>query len=1123
MKRFFILFILFTTVSQAQEVKTQKDILQVPKTHLVKDFNFKVKGAIKPVKVIKSTFTDIGFGFEKKSFNYLKKDYSIQTLTFEGYLLKSNINEFNNAFGKPNSFLFYYTYDSNGVLRSSLSKTSNARKLDADEEKNEYSFYPNGLIKESKFIGKTTTTQKYNYNNNKLSYDFANGKTTYSLKNGLVTKSVTFNKSVNQNYTTTFKYNDKGFLIHEDRGKYKYVFELNESNLIEKEIQKAYTKYFKYVYDTYGNWIIAYTLSKSEGSKELYGSRYSFYIRQLTYSNGGVTGGRTPDDSNIKSALLEVRQQLYDELINGEKPYVAKSIRYFDLGLPQTDLVEDFGFKIGKENIVPQQVNKVFYDQRPKRGSTELVTNSGTKSYQTFDTKTKKVTQFNIVRNNKTTYYTYTYDSSGRLITYLSKEPTFDIKENYKYNSDGSFSKETSYNGKIQPVKDIYKKTEYGYISSGISNQKFYFQNNLLQKTVTNYNTKEPSENFNTYNSKGKKIKHEGSFYTNTYDYNSNGDITMLKETSKRNSNVTTRKYAYKYDKYGNWTISMMLVDLSYAQGLPSFPTPTLREITYSNGEKTGTTDITKVEKDLVELRRRVKNVTTNTGNQVATWKKMKEDSFYFYLNNKAVQMAKLSYMGNHILAFIQDNNQLYLMENVQNATMNKALKAQRLNVETSNGYWFKKPNGGVTVFTNQGNAIQKSSLYKYAPNNIDVFYQGEGEPNKVVLKNYKKAQAYTVYPAIPFSQYNTNTNTNTNTTVKRSGTCLKGDCNNGYGEFKHSNGYLAEGFFKNGAPFGPMHVSLEKNDKSAVAFLQGNYQKYKGMQYQYYDNRYTEMVDYNKQMGVLNDAKERKSYQLNFKNGKVVSKTLLKENSNTGCIVGSCYNGAGVYKYKSGSFYFGFFKNGNRHGFGRLTFKDGKEYIGEFDMNTYSGMGTYIISEHNYYMGEFRNNTYNGQGVMHYNKNRHDAGNWSNGSFMGKTQNVSKTNYTNTNNNTITTKFNTNKNTTSFNSFSEIDKNTILACNNDAKCAARYLEKLYNDKKDKLSTAELEKKMTGYFHSLYNINPKMAYSTFFKISRSTMNSIKIKSLPQAIQTDLKNRAQNLMNNYNADMKKKGY
>ena len=178
----------------------------------------------------------------------------------------------------------------------------------------------------------------------------------------------------------------KGFLTYEDRGNYKYTFELNASNLIEKEIQKAYTKYFKYVYDKYGNWIIAYTLSKSEGAKGLYGSRFNFYIRQLTYSNGDVTGGVTPDDKNIKPALLKVRQQLYDELMNGKKQFVAKKIRNLDLEFPLHEIEEDYGLKV-KGNIIPIQLNKKQFDQRAKRGSTELATELKIVSSTTFDKK----------------------------------------------------------------------------------------------------------------------------------------------------------------------------------------------------------------------------------------------------------------------------------------------------------------------------------------------------------------------------------------------------------------------------------------------------------------------------------------------------------------------------------------------------------------------------------------------------------------------------------------------------------------------------------------------------------------------------------------------------------------
>lgn len=1117
MKRFSLLIFLFiASFSFAQQVKTQKDILKVPNTDLVKDFNLKVKGNIKPVKVIKATYTDVGFGFESKSFSYLKKDYSTRTLTFENDKVISNINKFQNAFGKPNAFYFYYAYDAKGVLKSSSSKTSNAGKLDKNEEINEYSFYSNGLIKENIFkgLGKTET-HTYSYKNNSLSYTFPNGNTTYHFKNGLVSKEVTFNKSANKTFTESYTYNNQGFLVLQQGETRKYRFELNEHNLIEKEVMTNYTKHYKYVYDKHGNWIIAYTLST--GTKGLYGNRFNFYLREIKYSNGDVTGGKTPESQNIKATLLQARQQLYDELILGKKPYVAKKVRNIDLGFPMMEIEEDYGLRIGKGNIVPIKLNKKQYDQRKSRGSNEFTTELKMESVTDFDLKLKKVKASQITRRAKTTKYHYNYDNQGRLTKYWTDSGLYGNRfESYAYQED-DFVRFISFKKDGPALKEMYKKVDYGYIIGGNINDKIYVENNLVKKKVSGYNTSSPSESFYTHNDQGKVTKLESKYYTTVKKYNANGDLQFSKETKKSDGSYTAHNYAYTYDKYGNWIIQVRLLDMSIAKGIPSYAQPTLRQITYSNGEITGTTDITKVENDLIALRKKVRAMENNadTGSQIATWKKPKEDNFYIYINNKPVQKAQLGYMGDHILTFIQDNNQLYILENVKKAKINTIYNAKKINVETAHGYWFKKTNGSVVVFKNNGIVIQKSSLYKFAPNNVDVFYQGEGETKKVVLKNYKGAKVFTVYPAFDFNTYAPGKTTTTNTVAERSGTCLRGDCDNGYGEFKYkSSGKVAKGFYTNGQPNGVILIESANVKDAVFSSYAGSFEKNDAFTYEFDGKNTVYFYDKNLTKGFANNAKKQETYELIFKNRKVVSKRLLKYNGETGCMLGNCSNGIGVYKYNNGAIYFGTFSNGKRNGFGKLDFSNNTYYIGEFNNGEYNGLGSYTWSEHNFYMGEYRNGKYHGKGVMYYNKTRYDAGTWANGKFQGKVTTKTSSTSSNSSSNTSISNFNT---------FSTTEKNEINACNNDAKCVANYFHELHKKNKNTLSSSELNKKMTNYFHSLYSMNPKLAYNICFKLDIEVFNTIKIKTLPQTIQTDLKNRAQKITDGYQKHLKKQGY
>jgi hypothetical protein len=793
------------------------------------------------------------------------------------------------------------------------------------------------------------------------------------------------------------------------------------------------------------------------------------------------------------------------------------------------EIEEDYGLRIGKGNNIPIKLNKKQYDQRKKSGSNEILTELKLESVTEFDSKLKKVTASQITRKVKTTKYRYTYDNQGRLTKYSSEGGLYGNRfESYVYQGN-DFVRFISFKENGPAQKEMYKKMDYGYIVGGQLNDKIFIENNLIKKKVVNYDASEPSESLYTYNEQGRLTKLESTYYITTKKYNANGDLQFSKETKKRDGSYTANSYAYKYDKYGNWIIQIKLLDMSVARGIPSYPQPTLRQITYSNGEVTGTTDIIKVEKDLVTLRKKVRETLNKTNAQIATWKKTKEGKFYFYVNNKPVQKAELGFMGDHILAFNQDNNQLYKLENAQKAMLNTTYTAKKIDITTKYGYWFKKPNGSVVVFKNNGVVIQKTDLYKYAPNNIDVYYLGQGETRQVVLKNYKNAQSFTVYPAINYNTYDPGETATTSTTTKRSGNCLRGDCDNGYGEFKYaSSGKIAKGFYTNGQPNGVILIESGNVKDAVFSSYAGSFDKNDAFTYEFDGKNTVYFYDKNLTKGFANDSKKKETYKLIFKNKKVVSKQLLKYNGETGCMLGDCSNGIGVYKFSNGSFYFGTFSNGKRSGFGKLDFSNGNYYIGEFYNNQYEGLGSYTWSEHNYYMGEYKNGKYHGKGVMYYNKTRYDAGTWANGKFQGKlatTNNSSSVSNSSSSSNSVSSSSSSSVSSSNskFNTFTSAEKAKINACNGDAKCVASYFDSLYLENKKKLSEKEVSKKMNNYFHSLYNINPKLAYSICFKMDMDTIRAVNIKSLPQTIQDDIKNRTQKISNGYQKHLKKQGY
>ncbi|WP_430412352.1 hypothetical protein [Kordia sp.] len=838
MKRLFIVFFgLFTLFSSAQEVRTQKEILDIPKTDVVNDFNLKVdNGTIVPVTVSKATYKDIGFSFVGHKFQYMKNDFSLEVHTFKNKKLLQTKTTYNYGnFMKPQGFVFNYAYDANGNLSKRISTSTSSNYTDET-----FYTYTNNRIRKVRETGTLGDGKKYDktrnfvYKGTSISYDFENGTKGFELKNNLISIEKTFNKSANKNYIYNYTYNSNGFLVSQDRGAYQATYTLNDNNLIQKEVNKTYTQTFKYVYDKYGNWVIAYPLSTN--NKKLYGSQFSYYIREIKYSNGEVTGSINPDNNVTKTYVVKLRTELYDRL------------------------------------VVP---------------------------------------------------------------------------------------------------------------------------------------------------------------------------------------NVTFRKTA--------------------------------------------------------------------------------NESYLFKINSQ--QEAKNTssvFMGKSLLVFHKPSRELYLLEDFENKPVGKDFPVEKVSIDLKNGFWYKTQKGGVHVFRKDGTYIDKVGVYEFASNNIDAVFQGENEPEKVILENYKNVKTYTPYPVTLHSNYKKDFLDNTTDNAQQlaesldeyaayfTGECVNGDCENGYGEKDFKDGKKAHGFFKDGKVYGPMHTSSANNKKSALSVYKGSFLDQAGFAYEYNGTNLMIFTDKSKNIGFYNDYETKKTYQLNYSNGKVISKQELQYNNSKTCVVGNCTNGIGIYEY-SNSTYMGTFKNGKRDGFGVLFFKSGgnhtgNDYIGEFSNGKYHGLGTYTTGEYEYYMGYYQNGKPHGQGVQYYAKDKYKAGNWVHGQLEGTTSTVTTVSTSNSSSTSASTSSAT-TNTTTKTSFSEAQKNKILACNNDTECISRYITSLYVEERKTLSGDALIKKTTDYYHSLYIMNPKLAYDTLFAMDISLID---LKMLPTTVQSDLKARAQKLSDAYQKHQRKQG-
>ncbi|MDF1548762.1 MAG: caspase family protein, partial [Bacteroidales bacterium] len=189
---------------------------------------------------------------------------------------------------------------------------------------------------------------------------------------------------------------------------------------------------------------------------------------------------------------------------------------------------------------------------------------------------------------------------------------------------------------------------------------------------------------------------------------------------------------------------------------------------------------------------------------------------------------------------------------------------------------------------------------------------------------------------------------------------CISGNCDNGFGVYRWSDGEKYVGTFKNKLRYG------------------------KGTNY-WPDGKVYEGVWFNDKMhGYGKESKDGNVINVGFwEAGKYQGETFAK----AGCISGNCVDGYGTLILKTGDRYIGQFKNGNFNGYGTMDFIKGARYEGEFKDGKFDGEGNLVVQDKGKYIGDFANGAFNGIGTFYYEDGRTVSGKWANNNFSGSAQ----------------------------------------------------------------------------------------------------------------------------------------
>jgi hypothetical protein len=163
---------------------------------------------------------------------------------------------------------------------------------------------------------------------------------------------------------------------------------------------------------------------------------------------------------------------------------------------------------------------------------------------------------------------------------------------------------------------------------------------------------------------------------------------------------------------------------------------------------------------------------------------------------------------------------------------------------------------------------------------------------------------------------------------------CISGDCTNGWGTYKWESGDSYTGQWIGGNRTG-LGVYDWQNGAFYYGYFQNGKLEGKGL--------YLGLDSTQDQIGIFHD-------------GTLAEK---QDMDTSGCILGNCLEGAGVYFFESQDLYIGEWKNGSRTGYGRYDWADGSWYIGTFKNAQLDGIGEYHPHGKDVMKGTFINNQF--------------------------------------------------------------------------------------------------------------------------------------------------------------------